>query len=379
MSSPSTQKHLKVFLTLLYIALGVVAAYLIFKYAISWFLPFIIAFIISRLIEPLVKLLVNKCKIPRKLSSFIAVITSYIAIGTILYFLIAWLAGELSSFVKELPSYINTVSTSLYALRDRLYDIIGALPGDVPQVLINLIDNFLANFSIPTSTITSLTLKVTNIAFSLPTAIIFVIVMLVSTYFISSDYHNIKKIVLLQIPEKVKNGIHRTFTHLLETLGKWIKAMGIIIIVTFSELAIGFAIIGVDYAILVALIVAIIDILPILGVGTVLIPWSLISLVTGDYYTALCMIILYIVITVVRNIVEPKIVGYHIGLHPLVTLICMYVGLKTIGFLGMFLFPIIAITLQKLQEWGYIKLWKTETADIEQNNNDQKDSSIKTE
>jgi len=373
MSSPFIQKHRKSLNTLLYIAIGVIAAYFIFKYAISWFLPFLIAFVVTRLIEPLVKLLVNRCKIPRKLSSLIAVLVFYAVFGTALYFLIAWLVNEATAFVKSLPSYLDTFSSTMYTMRDWFINIVDALPGDIPAAIINLVDNFLANFSIPTSAVTSLTLKVTNIAFSLPTAIIFVIVMLVSTYFISSDYKTIQKFIMLQLPDNVREGIHRTFTHLVETLGKWIKAMGIIILITFSELAIGFSLIGIDYAVIIAMIVAIIDVLPILGVGTVLIPWSIISLVTGDYYTALCMLILYIVITIVRNIVEPKIVGYQIGLPPLVTLICMYVGLQTIGFAGMFLFPIIAITLQKLQEWGYISLWKTI------DNNDNTNTSDKTD
>ncbi|NLD87121.1 MAG: sporulation integral membrane protein YtvI, partial [Clostridiales bacterium] len=247
------------------------------------------------------------------------------------------------------------------------------LPGDIPSFVTEQANNILSDIKIPTSAITTVTKGITNFAFSLPSALIFIIVLLVSTYFISSDYDSTKKFIATQIPEKFREGISRTAQHLVNTLGKWLKAMGIIVLITFTELAIGLYLIGIDYAIIIAMIIAVIDVLPVLGVGTVLIPWSIIGFISGNVYIGVCILVLYIVITIVRNVLEPKIVGHQIGLHPLVTLISMYVGLRTIGFAGMFLFPIIAITLQKLQEWDYIKVYKTQSDTVSSEENESED------
>ena len=117
----------------------------------------------------------------------------------------------------------------------------------------------------------------------------------------------------------------------------------------------GFSILGVEYSLLLAVITAIIDVLPILGTGTVLIPWGIISLFQGNFVLGIGILVLYGVITLVRQIIEPKIVGDYIGLYPLVSLICMYVGLRLFGIVGLFLLPISVIMLKNLHDKGIIK------------------------
>ena len=121
--------------------------------------------------------------------------------------------------------------------------------------------------------------------------------------------------------------------------------------------AISFKLQSIPYTFLLAMCIAVIDALPILGVGTVLIPWSIISLVTGDFFHAVGMIATYGVVLVIRNMVEPKIVGMHIGLHPFVSLLCIYFGYRIAGFGGMFLVPVLVLLICKLQELGVIKVY----------------------
>ncbi|HEX3026964.1 MAG TPA: AI-2E family transporter, partial [Clostridia bacterium] len=104
--------------------------------------------------------------------------------------------------------------------------------------------------------------------------------------------------------------------------------------------------------------IALVDILPVLGTGTVMIPWAIIEMITGDVTMGLSIGVLYGVITLIRNIIEPKLVGYHIGLHPLVTLMAMFIGLSVMGVPGMFLFPITLIILKHMQDTGKIRIWK---------------------
>ena len=137
-----------------------------------------------------------------------------------------------------------------------------------------------------------------------------------------------------------------------------IRSYIIIMSITFVELSIGLSIIKIDYAILIALCIAIFDILPVLGTGGVMIPWTVISIVLGNYWLALKLFILYVIITIVRNIIEPKIVGSQLGLHPIVTLSSMFAGLQVLGGLGLFGFPIGLSLLVHLNKKGVIQILK---------------------
>ena len=135
---------------------------------------------------------------------------------------------------------------------------------------------------------------------------------------------------------------------------------------TFAERAVGFSILGLPYALLSALVIALVDILPVFGTGTVLVPWSVGAFFTGNTKLGLCLAALYGIITVIRQIAEPKILGSSVGMHPLATLLAMYIGLKLCGIGGLFLFPIGAVILKNLNESGFIRLYKMpETDDTE--------------
>jgi predicted PurR-regulated permease PerM len=137
---------------------------------------------------------------------------------------------------------------------------------------------------------------------------------------------------------------------------KYIKAYLIILLMTFSELLIGFFILKIPYALTLASVIAIIDILPVLGVGTVLIPWGIVLIILGDSFLAAGIFILYGIIWVVRQIVEPRIVGKSMGLSPLITLAAMYIGYSSIGYGGLFVFPIAAMILKCLYDIGMFKI-----------------------
>ena len=146
--------------------------------------------------------------------------------------------------------------------------------------------------------------------------------------------------------------------YVVGTLFVCIRSYALIMSITFVELSVGLGIIGVDYFILVALAIAIFDILPVLGTGGIMIPWAVITAILGDYPMALKLIVLYLIITVVRNIIEPKIVGGQIGLHPVVTLASMFVGVQLLGAVGLFGFPIGLSLLRYLNDTGVIRIFR---------------------
>jgi predicted PurR-regulated permease PerM len=164
--------------------------------------------------------------------------------------------------------------------------------------------------------------------------------MIVSSFYMVFDYEGIARWFTASIPDKylaiffeIKDFCEN---RLLKILGSYITIMA----VTFAELFLGFSIIGISNSGMWAFIISLLDILPILGVGTVLIPWGISSIITGRFFLGIALLILYLIITVVRNFVEPKLVGTNLGLHPLATLISMIVGLRLFGFVGMFGLPL---------------------------------------
>ena len=141
----------------------------------------------------------------------------------------------------------------------------------------------------------------------------------------------------------------------MSTVLKYIKSYMILMVITFVELSAGFLILGIEYAIGLAALIALIDLLPVLGTGGVLIPWLIINIILGNYGLAISLLVLYVVITVIRNILEPKIIGQQIGVHPLAMLVSMYVGLRLFGFVGVFAMPILLVVIKGFRESGFHK------------------------
>ena len=147
----------------------------------------------------------------------------------------------------------------------------------------------------------------------------------------------------------------RLFT---ENILKMLRGYLIIMCITFCELAVGLAVIRVKYAVAIALVIAVFDILPVLGTGGIMIPWVIIECIAGNWIRALSLFIVYAIITVIRNVIEPKIIGRQVGIPAIVTLLSMYLGLQIFGVLGMFAFPILIIIIMKLQENNLVHIWK---------------------
>jgi sporulation integral membrane protein YtvI len=200
--------------------------------------------------------------------------------------------------------------------------------------------------------------KITDFAGQLPSLLIKLIFTIVSSFFFTIDYYRISTFLILQFKGERREMLLKLKDNGIGTLGKFIRAYAAIISITFVELSVGFWIIGIPNPLFFGALVALIDIMPILGTGAVLLPWSVISFILGNTKVGIGMLLLYITITAVRQAIEPKIVGQQIGLHPIVTLILMYVGAQLMGVLGLLLLPIIATLLVKLNKEGSIHLFK---------------------
>lgn len=349
-------KHLRFFLTILYVLLGILGLWFFFKFAFLWFLPFIIAFVASRIIERPVTFFKEKLRFPRPLASAIFTVLFYGIIGTLFYFAMSSAIKELIVIFEKLRHF--NINQTIERLENIFNNFLLKLPLLSQDFIYSNIETWLSDLiSALQNLIGPIVSSATNVATALPSVLIFVIAAIVSTYFFSSDYYIIKEKLSSITPTRWKARYLQTKNQVSTTLVSYLRAVLVLVCVTFVELTIGFALLRVSNPFLVAAIVAIIDALPILGTGWVLLPWGIISLLSGNYLFAIGLAVIYIVVLIVRNLLEPKIIGSHIGLHPLVTLAAMYVGLKLFGIMGMFM-PIPIALIKQFYEWGYFDFLK---------------------
>ena len=335
------QKIKKFLFSLLGIAVVLFAIYKSFYYLT----PFIIALILSFLMEPAVKLMMNKLNLSRKLASAVSLIVVLLALGFMISLLISRLIVEIKGVLLILPSVVNDLYKNITELSSSSSNLIIGLPEDLTKHLGNLLATLISYLG---GFLNSIGKGLVNTAFSLPAVLIFILITILSTYFLSSDREALCNIFKSQLPENWVDKIVHIKRDVFSSVFKLLRAYLIIMSITFTELLIGFSFIGIKYALVLAAIVCIIDILPVLGTGTVLIPWAIYETITNNPKMGIALFILYIVILIIRQIIEPKIVGHHIGIHPLFTLMAMYVGLKLLGASGLILGPIAMLVLKSI-------------------------------
>ncbi len=338
-------KGLKLFLRLLLVIGGTVLGVLLFFKSILYIAPFIIAFALSSLMEPLIKFLMKKVKLNRKASALISLLLVMLIIGLVLAFLISRIYQEALSLSEIIPEYSRNIYFNVKEYISRASEIYLRLPEEATKSVEGMVANLTSNVSEIGG---SFAKRLFNTAISIPQAIIFVIITMLSTFFMAADREKIYDYIKLSIPEVWVNNVITIKDDMFAALFGYIRAQLILMSITFVELSIGFAIIGVKQNILLGLLISIIDALPILGTGGVLIPWAIYNFITGDIRMGISLIILYGVVLVVRQLIEPKVLGQQIGLHPLVTLLSMYLGLRIFGYIGMIIGPITILLLKNI-------------------------------
>ena len=329
------------------------------KYVLPLLMPFIIGIIIAMAFRGLIDMIGKKIHIKRAFIAVIVLLAFYFLLGLIISLIGAKVVGFISTLFNNLPGlYKGSFLPAMQTVTDNLAD-------RFPNIKTYL-DNFMSNidqsaFSFISETSTKVVSMATRLAGQVPTILIKLVFTIVSSFFFTIDYYKITQFVMSQVGGNKQGTIARLKDNVIGSLGKFIKAYSVIIFITFMELSFGFLILGIPTPFLFGLVVAIIDIMPILGTGAVLLPWSVISLIMGNTKIGIGMLVLYIIITVVRQIIEPKIVGQQIGLHPIVTLILMYIGAQLMGILGLLILPIMATILVKLNKEGSIHILKNKT------------------
>ncbi|MBR2787063.1 MAG: sporulation integral membrane protein YtvI [Clostridia bacterium] len=331
--------------------LGMFLIYIGFKISI-FYIPFLIAFALSVLIEPLIKFCMKKLKMRRKVSAILifAVILSII-IGLIVLGLIT-LVSETSNFLSNINYYFERISEGSQSLISRFnFDKI-KMSDELTTILKNSTGDFIQTAS---SWVKDILTKLLNTLTSLPEAGLYIVITILALYFMCTD-----KIYMLDqmehhLPEKWVKNLSKHLKALIRALGCYLKAQLKLVLISFVISTVGlyiFSITGmnVKYPLMSAIGIAIVDALPIFGSGTVMVPWAVWSGFNGDARLGISILVLWIIMCVTRQIVEPKIVSGQIGIHPIFTLIAMYTGFRFLGFIGLFIGPILLIVLKNIYE-----------------------------
>lgn len=339
----------KVFLILLIFAV----IYLSITYLLPFFAPFVIALVVSYINEPVIKLL-GKFKISRKAAAAISLLFTMSVLGFGVTAAIIKIYNELTVLQGNLTEYSSDISIQINNLIHKATILYNGLPNQVTSTITKNLESLSQQIG---TMITSLIQYVIGTVSSIPRLTVFVIVTILGTYFISSDKKSISSFFYRQLPFSWRKNIASLKKDTFKALFGYFKAILILMSFTFIEVSIGLFILNVKYAFLIALIVGLSDAIPIVGTGVVMVPWILWTIIAGDMPLAIGLGIIYVIGILIRQIMEPKIVGSQIGLHPLVTLFAMYIGLKFFGILGMFVGPISIIIVKKLQDSGALRLW----------------------
>jgi len=315
-------------------------------YQLSFYIaPFIIAFILSLILEPMIRILTRFLKMGRKLAALISLLFLLVTLGFLLTIVIIKLVNEIRSLAYMLPGYFSELYRNILILIDMGNDVYQWLPYEITSNIGNII-----------SSVSNSLIKIANSivsgAFStvvlLPEVLVFTIVTILSTFFIASDREKIINFFKNQLPESWIKKIISIKEDMFNALFGYIRAQLILMSITFTELYIGLTIIGIRYTLLLAFLIAIIDALPVFGTGGILIPWAIYNFLTGDIKRGISLFVLYLIVLIIRQLIEPKILGHQIGVYPLLTLISMYVGLRLIGVFGLILGPITFLLLKNI-------------------------------
>lgn len=344
----------------LYYALLLCAAYVVLKYGLPMLAPFVIAFILAYLLRKPILFLSRKLPIPQKATAILLVLVFYSTIGLLLSLVGIRAFSSTRDLVLNLPQiYARHVEPVLTGIFGNLEQALQKMDPSLVSTLEDLFTQFTQSLGQMVSSLSVGAMgTISGVASSLPGLFIKLLLMIISTFFIAADYELLTGFFLKQLGGKTQKIFMQVKEYVVGTLFVCIRSYALIMTITFVELSLGLTVIGVKNSILIAFLISVFDVLPVLGTGGIMIPWTVIAALTGNYSLSLGLLIVYLVITVIRNIIEPKIVGSQIGLHPVVTLASMFAGVQLLGVVGLFGFPISLSLLRHLNDNGTIHIFK---------------------
>lgn len=325
---------------------------------IGFFMPFVIGWFIAYIASPVVNWLEKRVKIVKKLGSVIMIVGVLAAVCFIIYFIISTLWKEISFLIQDMPGMYRDLESGLSQIGNSMEGVFGKLPDGVQEGWHTMVANFDEMMGELMSRISEPTVSAAGrFAKSIPSVLVATIVTFISAYFFIAEREDVIRWSKKVAPDALVSRMTMVMDNLKFAIGGYLKAQLKIMVVVYVILVVGFMILNIHFSFLLGLLIALLDFLPFFGTGTALIPWAIYQFFMGNYKLVVGLVILYAVTQLVRQLIQPKLVGDSMGLRPLLTLFLLYTGYKIGGVFGMiFAVPIgmIAINLYKAGAFDYI-------------------------
>ncbi len=343
----------KIVLNILIPVSVVLLVYVCGLWALRFFLPFVLGWIIAMIASPLVKWLERHLRLVRRHSSVVVVTAVLALVIGVLYFAVSRLLMGAVRLVGELPGMFEDIGAELQNASAGIARFSQMLPPRMQAWVLRLnenlgstLGNLISGIAFPTVTVAG------NVAKGIPAAFVYTVVTILSSYFFIVEREQILAVLHRVIPQGVWDYFAFFKKDIARVIGGYFMAQFRIMFVVCLILSAGFLILRVRYAILWAVLIALLDFLPVFGTGTALFPWAAVKLFSGEWAFAVGLLALYVLTQVVRQIIQPKIVGDSMGIPPLTTLFLLYIGFKVRGISGMILAVPIGIFLMSLYKYG---------------------------
>jgi sporulation integral membrane protein YtvI len=335
------EERIKYLRDIILVALGVIAlGYLLVTRLFNIALPFFLSWGVAYLVRPISKKISARVKIPHKIISLLLTIVAVFAgLGAIIGLLIY--AG------REAWNFLSTLAEDekIYRVIERLINPLAGIFGESEGATV--IEERIAEAvkGILTNLLSGFVNIVTAIVSSVPGILIFLLTTVISAIYFSLDLDNINRKVKEALPEKIAEKLVNFKNKFLITAFRYMRSYLVIMLIVFVILLVGFFILKVKYAILLAVIFALLDMLPVIGIGAFMIPWGIFQIAFGNAGLGVGLLILFVVAIVIKNLIEPKIVGKNLGIHPILTLVLLYAAYSLFGIFGLLLIPILSVIL----------------------------------
>jgi len=321
-----------------YWAVIIAGAYLALEYLLPVFMPCILGVLLAWLVV----WISGKLHCKNRVFRIVLSVLIYGVIGLLIAWAVVRGVDAVSGLIQWLPQvYEKKLQPLVMLVYNWGVNTLEHLDPALLSALESVFESLLSGLKNLVSSISGFAVNlVSGLATGIPSLIFSLLTMIFSTIFVVADYERIASFTSENLPQSVKRVLKNIRIYLTDTLFVVIRSYVLIMLLTFTELSILFSVFGIENAVLKAAVIAVLDIMPILGTGGIMIPWAVISLVLGYTKLGIELFVIYGIVTVIRNYVEPKIVGTQLGLHPIITLVAMFVGLRLFGFWGLFGLPV---------------------------------------
>ena len=354
----------KFIINTLYFAVIVGIVFLVFRYLLNLIGPFFVAFLFSWILMPPIRWLTAKCHLKYNLSVALCLLVFFAVLGGVAVLLSSRIVILIADAVAWLPHlYGDTIEPGLQNLSQWLEQAANRISPEVYDTVNDALPNVMSSIG---SAVTGLSMQLVTAlsgwATKLPSRLLSGLICVIATVFMTADFPRMTAFIRRQVPERPRHVMHEAKLSLKKVLRKYGRSYAIIMGITFAEILIGLLILRQENAFLISVAIAVFDIFPIVGAGMILGPWGIVTILNGFVGKGVGLLLIYVVEIIVRQFIEPRIVGQQVGLHPLVTLIAMFIGSKLFGGVGLFGLPITCAILQSLDAAGVIHIIKRENA-----------------